>query len=340
MGVRDQGREVVKKLVKKFDENRAEYTRSASSYNETQLRVDFLNPFLEALGWDVDNEKGVPQHLREVVHEDIVLIDDDERSASKKPDYAFRLGVERKFFLEAKKPSVAIATNDRSAFQVRRYGWNAQMPISVLTNFDKLAIYDCSNRPLSADNASVARIKIYNYTEYVEKFDDIYDQISREVVYSGAFDTIFYVDRSRTGTEPFDEFFLNQIERWRRSFAEDLIINNTTLNQDELNFLLQRLLNRIIFLRVCEDRDLEKYESLKSVQSYQDLKKLYMSADQRYNAGLFNFIEDELSLDIEISSGVLIQVFRELYFPESPYAFAVVEADVISEIYERTNQDC
>src|SRR5579875_1804617 len=162
MVTRDQGREVVKELVKKFGENRAEYTRSASNYNETQVRVDFLNPFLEALGWDVDNKKGAPQHLREVVHEDIVLID-DEGSASKKPDYAFRIGGERKFFLEAKKPSVAIATSDRSAFQVRRYGWNAQMPISLLTNFDKLAIYDCSSRPLPTDNASVARIKVYSY---------------------------------------------------------------------------------------------------------------------------------------------------------------------------------
>lgn len=332
MDIRDQGRETVRELVKKFGEKRAEYMRS--TYNETLLRVDFLNSFLEALGWDVENKKGAPQHLREVVHEDIVVIDDDEGSASKKPDYAFRLGSERKFFLEAKKPSVAIATSDRSAFQVRRYGWNAQMPISLLTNFDKLAIYDCSSRPLPTDNASVARIKVYSYTEYAEKFDEIYDQISREVVYSGRFDSVFSVDRARTGTEPFDEFFLNQIERWRKSFAEDLIVNNRALNQDEINFLLQRLLNRIIFLRVCEDRDLEKYESLKNVQSYQDLKKLFMSADQRYNAGLFNFIEDELSLNIQISDDVLIQVFRELYFPESPYAFTVVEADVISEIYE------
>lgn len=334
MGIRDQGREVVKELVKKFSENYAEYTRSASNYNETLLRVDFLNPFLEALGWDVENNKGVPQHLREVVHEDIVLIDDDERSASKKPDYAFRLGMERKFFLEAKKPSVAIATSDRSAFQIRRYGWNAQMPVSILSNFDTLALYDCSNRPLSTDSASVARIKMYCYTEYVEKFDEIYDQISREVIYSGDFDAAFHANRSRTGTEPFDEFFLNQIEKWRRSFAEDLILNNKMLNQDEMNFLLQRLINRIIFLRVCEDRDLEKYASLKNVQSYQSLKKLFVSADRRYNSGLFDFIEDELSLNIAISDTVLIQVFRELYFPESPYAFAVVEADVISEIYE------
>jgi type I restriction-modification system DNA methylase subunit len=332
MDPRDQGREVVTELVKKFSENRAEYMRA--TYNETLLRVDFLNPFLEALGWDVENRKGVPQHLREVVHEDIVVIGDDDTSASKRPDYAFRLGTERIFFLEAKKPSVAIATSNTSAFQVRRYGWNARMPISILTNFDNLAIYDCSSRPLPTDNASVARIKVYRYTDYAEKFDEIYDQISREAVYSGRFDIIFSVDRLRAGTEPFDAFFLRQIERWRRSFAEDLIINNQTLNQDEINFLLQQLLNRIIFLRICEDRDLEKYETLKAVQSYQDLKKLFMSADQRYNAGLFNFIEDKLSLDIEISSDVLIQVFRELYFPESPYAFAVVEADVISEIYE------
>lgn len=101
MEARDQGREIIRKLVKKFGADRTGYTRS--SYNETQLRVDFLNPFLKTLGWDVDNKKGAPQHLREVVHEDIVITDDDDGPAGKKPDYAFRLGAERKFFLEAKK---------------------------------------------------------------------------------------------------------------------------------------------------------------------------------------------------------------------------------------------
>lgn len=335
MAERDEGRERVRDLVRRFGENSGEYTRSGSDYNETQLRTDFLNPFLQALGWDVLNEKRAPQHLREVVHEDIVQVDDDESGTiSKKPDYAFRVGLERKFFLEAKKPSVSILTSNRSAFQVRRYGWNARMPVSILTNFHTLVIYDCHQRPDYRDDAAVARLKTYTYTEYVDKFDEIYDQFSREAVYSGAFDTVFGTERQRPGTERFDQYFLQQIERWRRSLAEDLITLNPTLQQDELNFLVQRLIDRIIFLRVCEDRELEKYEALRGVKTYQDLKGLFVRADERYNSGLFDFLEDRLSLKVELGSDVLVQIFKELYFPESPYAFAVVETDVISEIYE------
>lgn len=91
-------------LVDKYLQHRQQYVRSNSTYNETLLRNDFLNPFLEILGWDVQNKQGVPQHLREVVHEDTVEFAEDEEGIRKKPDYALRLGSERKFFVEAKNP--------------------------------------------------------------------------------------------------------------------------------------------------------------------------------------------------------------------------------------------
>ena len=47
------------------------------SYNETQVRVDFVNFFFQLLGWDVLNENGLPQHLREVTHEANVTVEED-----------------------------------------------------------------------------------------------------------------------------------------------------------------------------------------------------------------------------------------------------------------------
>lgn len=242
MGKHDANRELVKDLVQRFSENYHEYTHPHSRYNETLLRTDFLNPFLEALGWDVENKKHAPQHLREVLHEDMVEVDDseDERLMNKKPDYAFRAAQERKFFLEAKKPSVAIVTNNKAAFQVRRYGWNARMSISILSNFDKLILYDCRQKPGNKDNATIGRLKIYDYTEYVEKFDEIYNQISREAIFSGEFDERFGTEEKRIGTERFDQYFLNQIEGWRKNLAEDLLMHNQSLNQDDINALIQR----------------------------------------------------------------------------------------------------
>jgi len=327
--------QLIKELVDRFACNHTAYTESHSDYNEAQLRVDFLDHFLVALGWDVFNVRKAAQYLREVVHEDAVEVEDGGEFFAKKPDYALRLGTERKLFVEAKRPSVPITTSNAPAFQVRRYGWNARLPISVLTNFDKLVIYDCRVRPQARDNARMARLKVYDYTEYVPKFDEIHAQLSREAVYSGRFDEQFGLDEEREGTEPFDEYFLGQIEQWRERVARDIAQQNPILTQAELNFLVQRLLNRIIFLRICEDRELEKYQALQVVQTYDELKALFRQADVRYNSDLFDFIEDRLSLNIEVSSAVLIGIFQELYYPASPYAFSVVETGILGEIYER-----
>jgi len=325
----------VQELVDRFAYHHAAYTGFHSDYNETQLRVDFLDHFLVALGWDVFNEKQAPQHLREVIHESTVEVEDGSEVFAKKPDYALRLGTKRKFFVEAKRPSVSITTSEASAFQVRRYGWNARLPISVLGNFDKLVIYDCRVRPQAGDDVRVARLKVYDYTEYIPKFDEIYAQLSREAVYSERFDEQFGIEEEHEGTESFDEYFLGQIEQWREWLAHDIAQQNPTLTQAELNFLVQRLLNRIVFLRICEDRELERYQSLQDVRTYDELKTLFCQADARYNSGLFDFIEDQLSLNIRVSDAVLIDIFQELYYPASPYAFSVVEAAILGGIYER-----
>lgn len=331
----EAGKAAVEKLIQAFHANREDYIKPGSSYNETQLRSDFLNPFLEALGWDVLNKKGAPQHVREVVHEITVGVDEDDKDQlPKRPDYALRVGGKKKLFVEAKKPSVSIETDKKPSFQIRRYGWSARMAVSVLSNFDQLAIYDCRPQPKPDDEALIARIALYHYTDYIDKFDEIYDKLSRESVYSGRFDQIFGAEEDFAGTASFDQYFLKQIERWRLELARDLVQRNPALKQKELNFLLQRLLNRIIFLRICEDRTLEKYQALLEVKTYDDLKQLFETADQRYNSDLFDFIQDQLSLEVEIGSDVLVGIFRELYYPESPYAFSVVEPSVLGDIYE------
>ena len=89
-------------LVARFGEHIDAY--KSGSYNETQLRTDYLDPFFEALGWDMNNKQGYAEAYRDVIHEDQVKVG----RAMKAPNYGFRIGGQRKFFLEAKKPSVRI----------------------------------------------------------------------------------------------------------------------------------------------------------------------------------------------------------------------------------------
>lgn len=237
--------------VQQYATHLAEYRRQ--SYNETEVRVDFVNPLFKSLGWDVDNEAGLPQHLREVTHEATVLVEEDGQKRNKKPDYSFRVGTETLFYLETKKPSVDITTDNSPAFQLRRYGWSGNLKISVLTNFNDLYIYDCTVRPVEDDDIGVALIAHYTYEEYVDKFDEIYGLLSKEAVLSGAFASNFESIKGAFRREPFDEYFLRQIKEWRLAIGEDIVNNTPDIDTDTLNICVQRILNRIIFLRSCED---------------------------------------------------------------------------------------
>lgn len=300
-------------------------------YNETQLRNDFIDPFLKCFGWDVDNEASKNQFSRDVIQEESICVEDEK--AKKNPDYTLRISGLRKIFVEAKKPSVDITNSSKSAFQVRRYGWNANLGISILINFEYIVVYDCRPKPVSTDDVRVARIKVFEFSNFVDCFDEIYGLISYEVASNGCLDDLYSVyEREK---ETFDSYFLTQIEGWRKKLAESAVFLNSQINNEGINLLIQRLINRIIFLRICEDRTIEKYETLKKLSSYQELKSLFDESDKKYNSGLFDFIDDDLSMRIEIDSDVLIEIFNELYFPFSPYDFSVVDPTILSQIYEK-----
>lgn len=332
----DNKKQLIKKLqslINKFKSYENMYCDPKFDYNETELRVDFLNELFEIFGWDVKNSRNLPKPFREVVMEANVNVDDN----IKKPDYEFRFNGIRKFFVEAKKPSVNLEKSASSAYQTRRYGWSAKLPISILSNFEKTIIYDCTVIPKEDDAPKKCIIKSYHYSEYVEKFDEIYDLISKNALQNGQFDVAFDVNIERRADQLFDEFFLKQIEKWRLLLGNDIVANNPEINEEELNYLVQIFINRIIFLRICEDRNLEKYGKLKLLDESDAIEKLFdlfYEADKKYDSGLFDFITDKLSPSIHINNKVLIDIVEDLYYPNSPYSFAVVDPKILGDIYE------
>lgn len=323
----------VASLVGSFQRYEADYLQAA--YNETQARTDFITPLLEAFGWDVHNAASQPLGLREVIEE--ATVDVAEERLSKKPDYELRLARQRKLFVEAKKPSVRVDRNREAAFQTRRYGYSASLPISILTNFHQLAVYDCVPRPLRTDEAHVARLLLVRYDEFEARFDEIWPLLSRAAVYSGDFDRRFAVDVTRHGAEQFDDFFLRQVRSWRERLAVDIHANTPGLSPAELTYAVQLFLSRIVFLRICEDREIERYETLRGLAATNTFNALMAElrrADAFYDSGLFRLLDDA-RLGIRISDTVLQGIIAELYYPHSPYTFAVVETEVLGEIYEQ-----
>lgn len=326
---RQIGKASLVERVHQFASHISEYTHQ--SYNETEVRVDFVNPFFKALGWDVDNEGGLPQHLREVTHEATVKVDENGNLRSKKPDYSFRVGTETFFYLETKKPSVDITNDCAPAFQLRRYGWSGNLKISVLTNFADLYIYDCSVRPVETDGIGVALIAHYSYKEYEEKFEEIYGLLSKEAVLTGEFSNCFENLHRSFRCEPFDEFFLKQIKNWRLELGRSIWQFSSSISVETLNISVQRILNRIIFLRICEDRSFERYETLKQIQTYEELKDLFVNADRKYDSGLFAVLEEDR---FTVADDVILNIFRNLYYPNNSYEFSVVDPFIIGQIYE------
>jgi len=331
----------VLKLIERFERNRDAYR--SHEYNETQARREFIDPLFKALGWDVTNEKGYAEGYKEVIHEDAIKVG----GATKAPDYCFRIGGTRRFFVEAKRPSVGIKDDPIPAYQLRRYAWSAKLPLSILTDFEEFAVYDCRVKPSKTDKASAARILYITYTEYAERWDEIASIFSQEAILTGSFDRYVESTKRKRGTAEVDDAFLKEIENWRDVLARNIALRNTDLSTRELNFAVQRTIDRIIFLRICEDRGIEEYGQLMALengtQTYKRMCQILCRADERYNSGLFHFRKekdrpeppDGLTLSLTVDDKVLKEVFKDLYYPDSPYEFSVLPADILGHIYEQ-----
>jgi len=335
MITKEEAYKKIQELVSRFGEHIESYKHA--DYNETLTRRDFIDPFFKALGWDVDNSQGYAEAYREVIHEDRVKVG----KATKAPDYSFRLpGGKRLFFVEAKKPSVTIKDDISVAYQIRRYGWSAKLPISIITDFEEFAVYDCTKKPYPTDKSSVARIKYISFKDYLAEFEYFWDTFSKERVLKGSFDKYIQSDTVKKGTATVDKEFLSSLDNWRTYLATSISLRNKELDEDEINYVVQLTIDRLIFLRIAEDRGVEQYGQLKNSvnqngQSYQNLFYNFKKADEKYNSGLFDFAKDTISEKLQIDNKVIKAIVNEMYYPESPYEFSVISVEILGSAYEQ-----
>jgi type I restriction-modification system DNA methylase subunit len=333
--------DIIHHLVAKFDDHLAAYR--SGNYKEAHLRQEFLDPFFETLGWDMRNLVDLPPDARDVIFEDSLVIN----QIVKAPDYAFRIGQKNKFFVEAKRPSVNIAHGIDPSFQLKLYAWNAHLPLSILTDFEEFAIYDCRNLPHDSDQAATSRKYYFTYTDYLEKWDEIAALFSRQSVDAGSLDKYAAENKSAKGTIEVDDAFLNDIEEWRKKLAQNIALRNSRIaDEHQLNYAVQMTLDRIIFLRICEDHGIEPEFQLKEIatspQVYPALLSLFQKADRRYNSGLFHFTsekdystpEDTFTPALKIDDAALKEVIKGLYYP-CPYIFKVIPVEILGRVYEQ-----
>jgi type I restriction-modification system DNA methylase subunit len=323
----------LEKLVRRFDADRRHYT--SKSYLEAQARVDFITPFFKALGWDVENEGGLPHHAREVV----VEAAEDTRG---RPDYGFRVGDQTKFFVEAKAPSEELDAA-KHIIQAKTYAWNTkQVFLVALTDFEEFRFYDASIQPDTRrpEEGLLLRLK---YTEYIDNADKLWE-FSKERVASGSLEAMLPRDRRTQRLRiPVDTAFLVEMTGWREDLARNVYKNNPDFTAKQLNEVVQRLLDRIVFIRIAEDRRvIEKHQLRDAVEEWKArggkfhifdwLNDLFQRINEDFNGEIF---KPHLSEKIKIDSDVLADIIERLYPPKSPYRFDVMGVELLGSIYER-----
>jgi len=341
----------VVELVHDFAAGEAHYL--SPGYSEAQARISYIDKLWQALGWDVTHQHQKNPYAQEVKVENPQKIAGSQRRA----DYAFHTAPnfrDARFFCEAKKPSVQLRTDKDAAFQTIRYGWSAGTPLAVLTDFEQLHILDCRAKP-DIDTALARSHLYFHYKDWLDprKFAQLYYLFSREAFRDGGFEA--YVAKLprpkkvgkqlgllRTGTQPVDAAFLTDLEVYRETLAKLLKAADHTLDGDALTELVQRILDRLVFLRFLEDKlietEIQVHHFSRAAGGHSWAKFLAASRklNDRYNGIVFKhhpLLDDPKRLPIDDAR--FADLCEELSHTKSSYAFNYIPIHIFGSIYER-----
>jgi len=331
---RQTGKETVHKLIEDFEKNESQYM--SKDFQETETRNRFIDPFFTALGWEL-NQTEIARKFWDVHRE----YSQRDNSTTKKPDYAFRVkdGVKfrEKFFVEAKAPHVDLNGNI-PVFQAKRYAFSShgKTPIVILTDFQTFRVFNGLEKPVF-ENPLQGLIKGLDleYSMYLDKWDAIWDAFSKEAVTEGSIEQL--IGKVGRNTKSLDDEFLADISAWRETLAKNIAIRNKDLSVDHINEAVQRILDRLIFIRNLEDREIEKENMLLSILNvkeniYPHLLPLFRTLDVEYNGLLF---KEHFSETKNVDDPTIKSIIKQLCPPYSPYQFDMIEPEILGRIYER-----
>ncbi|MBD80684.1 MAG: type II deoxyribonuclease [Crocinitomicaceae bacterium] len=330
-----QRKEQLASLVERYQSFKREGRLNLSS--EETIRT-WINELLSIFGWDV-------MDTSQILQEKVLSTEEKRRigeigSTSTRPDYTFKLGNQKLTFLDAKAVSVNIETNNASAFQIKSYGWSILAPCTFLTNFEELAVYDCTYVPNQEQPANLGRTYL-KIDEYVDNFEVLENHLLKTNIINGNLEKLYSNTLKNVSSiqklSP-DFVFAEQLSKFRLSLAKNIVVKNTALidgNTELLSYLTQVIINRIIFIRICEARRIEREGLLLSFLEndfWASFKtSSYNEFFEHYDGPLFDRINDLQSL--EIDNAVIKELINLLYYP-SPYRFEVIPTKLLSDIYE------
>ena len=333
---------------------------------EATIRQNYIDKFWRHLGWDVGDHAQRGPAESEVIIEKNVETAEAGGLRSRRPDYLFRVGGAPRFVVEAKKPSVQIDTDQKAIYQAKQYAWNSTIPFAILTDFEQFRLYDTTLKPIFNEpgRGLVADFSL-EFGDYVTQWDVLVATFGRDAVLGNSLDRLLAtvkklkagrrvrsVDRTLfdlKGSEPVDIAFLSFLDIHRRHLAADIYKQNKSHFPDaathhgaaRLTEAVQRIMDRLVFMRACEDRGVIVYGSLRDTlervgteggELYDSLGASFIDMNVRYNGYLYH---PHFSTELKVDGNVLADFIRTLYPPDGPWDFAAIGDDILGTVYER-----
>ena len=328
-------KEKLQQLIEKYQSFKQQGRLDLSS--EETIRT-WINELLAIFDWDV-------MDTSQILQEKVLSKEEKERLAAigstfTRPDYTFKRGKEKLTFLDAKGIYINLETDSKAAFQIKSYGWSILAPCAFITNFEEFVIYDCTYIPDENQKSNLGRVYL-NISDYIENIDILEEHLLKSNILNGKLSQL-YADtlKAERGIQKIspDLLFAKQLSNFRLSLANSILKNNKVLvnnNSELLAYISQVVINRIIFIRICEARQIEKDGLLLKFKNdgfWNTFKESsYNDFHEHYDGPLFDRINSIHT--IEIPNNIFDGLIELLYYP-SPYRFDVIPTKLLSDIYE------
>lgn len=318
---KDEAKLKIKDLVQKYKQ--VIETRAVSKYTEEETKKDFILPLFRALGWDVDNKNEVTA---------------EEHQSSGRVDYGFYLDERLKFYLEAKALKSDL-NQEVYAYQSVKYSWNKGATWAILTDFESLKVFNAQDIDSSLANKLFFEIP---YSKYIERFDQLW-LLSKEAFKENLLDKDAEEHGKKLLKVSVSALLYKDLDECREILTHDLHQWNPEVNSDLLDEGVQKILDRLIFLRVAEDREIEPSTLIPLIRDwkseggkkhlYESMVEKFRELDEVYNSNLFSRHPFEKWQEYSWATEKVVKILegKKGYYE---YDFAVMPADVLGSVYE------
>jgi len=314
-------------LIEKYES--AKSATGIRHYSEEDTIKDFILPLFNILGWDTSDKKEVSAQ--------------DHIKGSGRPDYTFKINGITQFYLEAKKLSANL-DDEKFAFQAINYSWNKGVTYAVLTDFEAIKVFNAQR--IDKINLMDKLVFEIPYTKYIEEFDTLW-HLSKPAFKDKKLDYLAEKFGKKEKSISVSSVIkkLNEDIQWcrqRLTHSFEVCNKDKNIPKDLLDEGVQKLLDRLIFLRVAEDRDVEpnilknllrQAETAEGYTPFQAMVSTFRELDKTYNSNLFSHHPFE---EWEEWGGALKEVIERLYGKKGyyEYNFKEMPADVLGSVYE------